>query len=55
MTNYRLTPLCLSTRLTLVSEMLIPFPQRPWGRVTQLANEYGVSRAWLYELKHRVF
>lgn len=53
MTHYRSQPLDLSTRIILATEMLNPIPQRPWGHVTKLAEIYGVSRTWLYELKHQ--
>ena len=51
MANYQLTHLSLSTRLELVSVMLAPF--RPWGLVTELSREYGVSRKFLYELSEK--
>lgn len=51
MAQYRLPALDLSTRLSLAVEMLTPPPQRPWGRVTHLAQTYGVSRTWLYGLR----
>ena len=55
MSYYRSQPLDLSTRLSLATEMLLPLPERPWGRVTHLSHQYGVSRTWLYELRHRAF
>lgn len=51
MAAYRLPTLALDTRLSLAVEMLTPLPQRPWGRVTHLAQTYGVSRTWLYGLR----
>ena len=51
--NYRSQPLELSTRITLATEMLMPIPPRPWGYATRLAETFGVSLSWLYELKHR--
>lgn len=53
MIYYRSHPLDLSTRLTLAVEMLLPVPERPWGHVTYLSSQYGVSRTWLYELRDR--
>jgi hypothetical protein len=53
MTYYRTHPLYLSTRMTLAIEMLLPIPSRPWGHVTHLASQYGVSRQWMYELRNR--
>jgi len=52
MTNYSKLPLELSTRLKLATQMLVDFPQRPWGQASQLAGEYGVSRQWLYRLRN---
>jgi hypothetical protein len=51
MANYRLPELDLSTRTALMLEVLKPIPERRWGRVTELARIYGVSRGWLYELR----
>lgn len=51
MTDYQLAHLSLSTRMRLVFLMLNPF--RPWGQVTELSREYGVSRKFLYELQHK--
>lgn len=33
--------------------MLVPFPKRPWGTVSELARRYGVSRTTLYALRER--
>jgi hypothetical protein len=51
MADYQLPHLTLSTRFELVSRMLDPY--RPWGLVTSLSREYGVSRKFLYELSHK--
>ncbi len=48
MANYQLTHLDLSTRLELAGLMLNPL--REWGQVSQLAEQYGVSRKFLYGL-----
>jgi len=53
MAHYRLSELDLSTRVTLALEMLQPIPEREWGRVTELAQIYGVSREFLYQLRDR--
>lgn len=50
MGHYRLPELDLSTRMTLAVEMLRPIPDREWGRVTELAAQYDVSREFLYKL-----
>lgn len=46
MADYQRTQLDLSTRINLAIEMLAF--DRPWGRVTELAHQYGVSRKFLY-------
>lgn len=51
MAKYRLPELDLSTRMEIVLEMLQPRPKRDWGRVTQLAQQYHISRTRLYELR----
>lgn len=53
MGHYRLPELDLSTRISLVIDMLQPIPDREWGRVTELADQYGVTRAFLYQLRDR--
>ncbi len=44
-------PLDLSTRFHIAVQMLDP--SRPWGLVTDLAKEYGVSRKFLYEQRDK--
>ena len=51
MAKYRIPHLDLSTRIELVAEMLLPAQQRDWGRITQLAQRFGLSRTRLYDLK----
>ena len=53
MAHYGLTELDLSTRTRLALEMLQPIPEREWGRVTELAQSYAVSRTCLYNLRDR--
>lgn len=53
MAQYRVPTLDLSTRIQLAAEMLQPVQERGWGRATQLAEEYGISRTWLYELRNK--
>jgi len=53
MAHYRLQELDLSTRVSVALEMLQPIPEREWGRVTELAQTYGVSRTFLYNLRER--
>lgn len=51
MADYQLAHLSLSTRLELTALML--HPSRPWGQVTQLSRQNGVSRKFLYELRQK--
>lgn len=53
MEKYRVRELDLSTRMEIVKEMLQPIPERRWGRVTELAREHDISRAWLYQMRNR--
>jgi hypothetical protein len=53
MAHYGLAELDLSTRTRLALEMLQPIPERKWGRVTELAQSYAVSRTCLYNLRDR--
>lgn len=55
MPQYNRPEIDLSTRIALGIEMLTPIPERPWGRVTALAEAHGVSRPFLYELRDRAF
>lgn len=54
MPQYNRPEIDLSIRLALAVEMLTPIPERPWGRATELARLYGVSRQFLYEMRDRV-
>jgi hypothetical protein len=54
MLEYRRTDLDLSTRIYLGIEMLCPAEVRGWGRASELAEEYGISRSMLYQIKDRV-
>ena len=51
MSHYRLSHLDLSTRFRIAVQMLDP--SRPWGLVTDLAKEYGVSRKFLYQQRDK--
>jgi transposase len=48
MAHYRLSHIDLSTRIALSLRMLDP--RREWGKVSELARRYGVSRKFLYEM-----
>ncbi len=54
MSEYRRKDLDLSTRIAIGVEMLLPAEVRGWGRASELADEYGISRALLYRFKARV-
>ena len=53
MADYRLPEVDLSNRILIALEMLQPIPKRKWGRATELAQIYGVSRTFLYDLRER--
>lgn len=53
MTKYRVSNLDLSTRIELVAEMLLPANKRNWGRITKMAQECGLTRERLYQLKRK--
>jgi hypothetical protein len=53
MPQYRIPELDLSTRCELGLEMLCPIPERPWGRATELAETYCISRSLLYRIRDR--
>lgn len=52
MTHYRLQHIDLSMRMELAYQMLDP--NREWGRVSKMAEEYAVSRKFLYGLQGKV-
>jgi hypothetical protein len=54
MLEYRRKDLDLSTRIFLGIEMLYPAEVRGWGRASELAEEYEISRSLLYQIKDRV-
>ena len=54
MLEYRRKDLDLSTRIFLGIEMLSPAEVRGWGRASELAEAYGISRSMLYQIKDRV-
>jgi hypothetical protein len=54
MQEYRRKDLDLSTRIFLGVEMLYPTELRGWGRASELAEEYGISRSLLYQIRDRV-
>ena len=54
MEEYRRKDLDLSTRMALGLEMVFPAEVRGWGRASELAQEYGISRSLLYQFRDRV-
>ena len=54
MQEYRRKDLDLSTRIFLGVKMLYPAEVRGWGLASELADEYGISRSLLYQIKGRV-
>ncbi len=55
MAEYRVPEFTAEQRADVALQMLLPFPDRPWGLVTKLARQYGVSRTLLYRLRDRVW
>lgn len=53
MPQYRIPELDAATRLKLGLEMLPEIPDPEWGRATELAEEYGISRTLFYQLRDR--
>lgn len=51
MAEYRVPEFTLEQRTTAAVQMLVSFPERPWGLVSNLAERYGVSRTRLYEIR----
>ena len=54
MPQYNRPEIDLSMRMALALELLTPIPERRWGRATELARRYDVSREFLYEQRDRV-
>ena len=54
MPQYNRPEIDLSMRMALALELLTPIPERQWGRATELARLYDVSRQFLYEIRDRV-
>jgi hypothetical protein len=43
----------LSTRMHITAEMVLSAQERGWGRASELAQQYGVSRSLLYEWRDK--
>lgn len=54
MAEYRVPEFTLEQRMDVALQMLVPFPDREWGLVSDLSRLYGVSRTILYEIRDRV-
>ena len=55
MIQYRVPELDLSTRLAIACEMMREAKERGWGRVSELARSYNVSRTLLYKLRDQAW
>lgn len=53
MAKYHVSTLDLSTRIEIVAEMLLPQEKREWGRISKMAENVGLSRTRLYQLKEK--
>lgn len=51
MATYRVPEFTAAQRMTVALEMLVPRPERKWGRASELAHQCGISRTRLYELR----
>ena len=51
MATYRVPEFTIEQRAEAALQMLVPWPERPWGLVSELARLYGVSRTRLYEIR----
>jgi len=51
MATYRVPEFTIEQRAEAALQMLVPWPERPWGLVSELARRYGVSRTRLYEIR----
>jgi hypothetical protein len=55
MAEYRVPEFTLEQRANVALQMLVPFPERKWGLVSELARQSRVSRTILYEIRGRVW
>ncbi len=55
MAEYRIPEFTLEQRAEVAAQMLIPWPDRRWGMVSELARLHGVSRTLLYEIRDRTW
>lgn len=55
MAEYRVPEFTLEQRAEAALQMLVPWPDRKWGLVSELAHLYGVSRTILYEIRDRTW
>lgn len=53
MAEYRVPEFTLEQRTDVAVQMLVPFPERRWGLVSELSRQYGISRTILYEIRDR--
>ena len=55
MARYRVPEFTAEQRAEVALRILLPFPDRPRGLVTELARQHGVSRNLLYRLRDRAW
>jgi hypothetical protein len=55
MAAYRVPEFTLEQRVEAVLQMFVPWPERRWGLVSDLAHLYGISRTRLYEMRAEVW
>lgn len=53
MAKYRVESVDLSTRVGIALMMLLPFPVRAWGWVSEMARQLGISRTLMYSWRDR--
>ncbi|HIQ05526.1 MAG TPA: hypothetical protein EYH31_07485 [Anaerolineae bacterium] len=53
MAKYRVPEFTLEQRADVAVQMLVPFPERRWGLVSELSRQYDVSRTILYKIRNR--
>jgi hypothetical protein len=54
MAEYRVPEFTLEQRIDAARQMLVLWPEREWGLVSELADQHHISRAILYRMRNRV-
>jgi len=55
MAEYRVPEFTVAQRTQAALQMLVPLPERPWGLVSELVRQHGVSRTRLYEIRKQAW